>query len=149
MKLWLSPPKIVDPVFGKLVFMHIDEHPERSYWEGFWQLPGSAYSMEVFLRGGEDGPREDARAFYLNLPGRIELILEWCRPPLAREFDRWLNRNLSDDLFSELKLASVGVDDPSARPLRWSVSFETTGKKWLGITIPFVDNVAGKAEVDT
>jgi hypothetical protein len=149
MKLWLSPPKIVDPVFGKLVFMHIDKHPERSYWEGVWQLPGSAYSIEVFLRGGEDGPSEDARAFYLNLPDRIDSILKWCRPPLARVFETWLNSYLSDDLLRELKLTSVGVDDPRARPVRWSVSFETTGEKWLGITIPFVDDVAGEAEVDT
>ncbi|HMH15759.1 MAG TPA: hypothetical protein VK578_21845 [Edaphobacter sp.] len=149
MKLWLAPPKIVDPVFGKLTFMHISKHPERSYWEGEWKLPGSDYSVEVFLRGGEDGPREDSRNFYVNLPNRIQQILEQCRSPLAKVFREWLNREMPKDIFSELKLASFGVDDPDGRPLLWSVSFETTGEKWLGITIPFVDDVAGDAEIDT
>jgi hypothetical protein len=149
MKLWLSPPKITDPVFGQMIFMHIGKHPERSYWEGRWTLLGFAHVVEVFLRGGEDGPNGDARRFFLTLPGRFEQILESCRPPLASVFRGWLNRDLPDDIFSELKLASVAADDPQMSPLRWSVSFETTGENWLGITVPFVDDAAGDAEVDS
>jgi hypothetical protein len=149
MKLWLSPTKITDPVFGNLIFMHIEKHLERSYWEGRWTLPGFAHVVEVFLRGGEDGPHEDARRFYLNLPGRFEQILESCRPPLASVFRGWLNRDLPDDIFSKLKLASFDVDDAESSPLRWSVSFETTDENWLGIMVPFVDDAAGEAEVDT
>lgn len=28
MKLWLSLPRVVDPIFGKLVFMYVAKHPE-------------------------------------------------------------------------------------------------------------------------
>jgi hypothetical protein len=148
-KLWLSPPKMIDPVFGKLVFMHIEKHPERSYWEGEWKLPGSGHAVGISLRGGEDGPSEDVRRFYLHLPERIEQILERCRPQLAKVFGEWLNRQIPEDLFSELKLGGFDVEDPNGHLLLWSVSFETTGEKWLGITIPFVDDAAGDAEVDT
>lgn len=149
LKVWVSPPTITDPLFGKLIFMHIEKHPERSYWEGKWELPGTGYPVEVFLAGGEDGPVEAARSFYLTLPDRFERIIEQCRPLLARVFSEWLNRDLPTDLFSELNVAAFNVDDPKEHPLRWSVSFETTGAKRLGITIPFVDDVAGDAEVNT
>jgi hypothetical protein len=149
LKLWLSPPKIVDPVFGELIFMHIEKYPERSYWEGKWKMPGPEHSVEIFLRGGEAGPTQDARRFFLNLPDRFEQIAGRCRPPLAKVFREWLNRDIPDDIFSELKLASFDVEDPNGHPLQWSVSFETTGERWLGITIPFVDDVAGDAEIDT
>ena len=149
MKLWLSPPKIVDPVFGKLVFMHIEKHPERSYWEGEWKMPESNHSIGISLRGEEQGPSEDSRSFYLSLPDRIEQIIERCRPPLAKVFREWLNKDTPADIFSELKLTGFDIDDPNERPLRWSVQFETTGAKWLGITIPFVEDSAGDAEIDT
>ena len=149
MKLWLSPPKIVDPDFGTLVFMHIGKHPERSYWEGERRMPESDHSVEISLRGGEHGPSEDSRRFYLNLPDRIEQIIELCRPSLDKVFREWLNRDMPDDILSELKLTGFDVDDPNEHPLRWSVWFETNGEKWLGITIPFVGDAAGDAEVDT
>ena len=57
--------------------------------------------------------------------------------------------DLPADMFSELKLTGFSVDDPKARPIQWCVWFETTGEKWLGITIPFVEEAAGEAEVDT
>jgi len=149
MKLWLSPPKIVDPVFGKLVFMHNEKDPERSYWEGEWNIPESNHSVGISLRGGEQGPREDSRSFYLSLPARIEQVIERCRPPLAKVFRDWLSRGLPDDIFSELKLAGFSVYDPNGHPLRWSVEFETTGEKWLGIAIPFINDAAKDAQVDT
>ena len=149
MKLWLSPPKIIDPVFGKLVFMHVQKHPERSYWEGEWKLSESGRSVGISLCGGEEGPSEDSRRFYLNLPARIDQIVERCRPSLARVFREWLNKELPADVFSELKLTRFDVDDPKGHPLHWTVMFEATGEKWLGITIPFVDEAAADAEVDT
>jgi hypothetical protein len=149
LKFWLAPPKIVDPVFGMLTFTHIAKHPERSYWEGEWKVPGRGCSIGISLHGEEDGPTEDSRKFYLNLPERIDQILERCRPPLAKVFREWLNREMPDDIFSELKLTGFDVDDPNCQPLRWSVSFETTAEKWLGFTVPFVDDVAGDAEIDS
>jgi len=149
MKLRLSPPKIVDPVFGKLVFMPIEKRPELSYWEGEWKLPGPGYSVGIFLPGGEDGPTKDSRRFYLDLSNRIERVLEGCRLPLAKVFREWLNRDLPEDMFSELKLTGVSVEDPNGHPLQWSVCFETTGEKWLGITVQFVDDVTGDVEIDT
>ncbi len=149
MKLWLSPPKIVDPVFGKLVFMHIGNHPERSYWEGEWKLPKQEHSIEISLRGCEAGPSEESRRFYLSLADKIGQITDRCRPQIAKVFREWLNRDTPDDIFSELKLTGFEIDDPNERPLRWSVQFETTGERWLGITIPFVDDTPGDAEIDT
>ena len=58
-------------------------------------------------------------------------------------------QGFAEDIFSELKLTGFDVDDPKGHPLHWRVWLETTGEKWLGITIPFVGEAAGKVEVDT
>ena len=149
MKLWFSPPKIVDPVFGTLVFMEIKKHPERSYWEGEWAMPGAFNPVGISLNGGRDGPSRESRDFYLSLPDEIEQILERCRPPLGKVFRDWLNRELPKNLFSELKLTGFDVDDPKENPPHWRVLFETTGEEWLGIAIPFIGEIVGDAEVDT
>lgn len=47
-----------------------------------------------------------------------------------------------------LKLSGFGLEDASQQPVRWDLSFETMGEKWLGITIPFVGDPAGEAIVD-
>jgi len=56
LKFWLSPPKMTDPDFGNLTFMHIGKHPERSYWECEWAFPPSGTVIEITLNGGESGP---------------------------------------------------------------------------------------------
>jgi len=143
LKLLLAPPKITDPVFGRLTFIHIAKHPERSYWEGNWTFPSTGYPVGVYPCGGVNGPSEEAREFYLSLPDRFDQILNLCRPTLANVFREWLDRDLPNDILGELRLAGFGVDDPKKHPLRWDVSFETTGEKWLGITIPFVMTCLG------
>jgi hypothetical protein len=148
-KLWRHPPKIRDPEFGELVFMHSSNAPQRSYWECEWKFPKTGTNVSIALRGGESGPTRDARHFYLGLPGRFEQIIEASRPRLERVFREWLNQLLPTDIFSVLKLSGFGVEDLVAEPIRWDVSFETTGDKWLGITIPFVGDIAMEAEVDT
>jgi hypothetical protein len=149
LKLWLRPPKISDPVFGPLIFMHINNPPERSYWEGYWTFPNTGNGIGVFLRGGEEGPIQESREFYLSLPDRFELIVESCRPQLEEVFREWLNRELPQDMFRELKLTGFGAEDAGKNPVKWDVSFETKGEKWLSITIPFVGEIAGAAEIDT
>src|ERR1044071_2453589 len=79
LKLWISPPQITDPNFGKLTFMHIDKHPERSYWECNWNFPPTSTVVFITLPGGENGPTNEARQFYLGLPARYDFILTLCR----------------------------------------------------------------------
>ncbi len=76
-------------------------------------------------------------------------IIEACRPRLENVFLDWLEQRLPTDIFSVLNLSGFSVEDPQEEPIRWVVSFETTGDKWLGITIPFVGDTAMEAEVDT
>jgi len=56
---------------------------------------------------------------------------------------------LPQDIFTGVKLAGFGLEDPKEQPVQWYVGFETKGDDWLGITIPFVGDTAGKAIVDT
>lgn len=149
LKLWLSPLRITDPDFGNLVFMHFSKFPERSYWECEWTFPKTGLPVAIALKGGENGPRPEAREFYLSLPERFEEIMVSCRPQLDQVFKEWLGQSLPDDAFRVLKLSGFGLEDPEERPVRWDVSFETTGEKWLGVTVPFVGDAAGKATVDT
>jgi len=149
LKLWLSPPRMTDPDFGVLLFMHISKWPERSYWECEWSFPKTGTVVGIVLRGGEGGPLPEARQFYLSLPARYEQILVACRPRLEQVFNEWLHQPLPQDIFSVVKLSGFGLEDPREQPVQWDVGFETTGDDWLGITIPFVGETAMEAVVDT
>ena len=149
LKLRFSPPKITDPDFGSLLFMFIPNAPENSYWECEWTFPKTGRVITITLPGGEDGPTQEARRFFLSLPGRFEQILASARPQLQDVFRTWLQRDLPQDIFTVVELGGFGIEDPKAQPVEWGIEFETTGEKWLGITIPFVGDTAQKAVVDT
>jgi hypothetical protein len=149
LKLRFSPPRITDPDFGSLLFMFIPNRPERSYWECEWTFPKTGTTISISLPGGESGPMPEARQFYLGLPARFDRILALSRPKLEQVFKAWLDQDLPQDIFTVVKLAGFGLEDAKARPVQWDISFETTGAKWLGITIPFVNDIAQDAFVDT
>ena len=149
LKLRFSPPRIEDPDFGSLLFMFIPNAPERSYWECEWQFPKTGTAISICLQGDERGPLPESRQFYLDLPARFEQILGAARPGLQEVFMTWFKQDLPEDIFSVVKLAGFDVEDVRKRPLQWDIAFETTGEKWLGITIPFVGDEAQTATVDT
>jgi len=149
LRLWLRPPRVSDPDFGNLLFMHISKHPERSYWECEWKFPNTGINVFIALRGDESGPTEESRQFYLGLPQRFEWVMAECRPRLEGVFKEWLNRSLPTDIFSVLKLSGFELEDPTQHPVHWDVSFETIGDPWLGITVPFVDETSTRAIVDS
>lgn len=149
LKLWLSPPRMTDPDFGQLIFMHIDKRPERSYWEGEWTFPATRTAVGITLRGGENGPNPEARQFYLTLPSRFDSILKACRPRLEQVFRDWRNQQLPQDIFTVVKLTGFGVENPQEQPIQWDVGFETMDDDSLGITIPFVGDTAMEPVVDT
>jgi hypothetical protein len=149
LKLRFSTPRITDPDFGSLLFMFIANAPEKSYWECEWTFPKTATVINIVLPGGEDGPMPEARQFFLSLPGRYDQILAAARPKLEQVFKTWLQQDLPQDIFTVLELGGFGVEDPRVQPVEWDVEFETTGEKWLGITIPFIGDIAQEAIVDT
>jgi hypothetical protein len=149
LNLQFRPPKIDDPDFGQLTFMFISNHPERSYWEAEWTFPPTGTPVSIGLDGDESGPRPDTRQWYMKLPSRFSHILELARPELAKVFKSRLDQDLPDDIFTVVKLSGFGVEDPRTQPISWDISFETTGEKWLGITIPFVGDTCKEAVVDT
>jgi hypothetical protein len=86
---------------------------------------------------------------FMYIPNAPERSYWECEWPLQDVWASWFASELPEDLFSAVKLAGFGLEDARARPLRWDVGFETIGDKWLGITVPFVDDVAQAAAVDT
>ena len=148
LKLRLSPPRITDPDFGRLVFIFIPNAPEQSYWECEWTFPKTGTVISIGLPGGESGPLPEARQFYLGVLERFEQILAAARPELGRVFKSWLQQDLPANIFTVVKLSGFGVEDLKTQPIDWDISFETTGEKWLGITIPFVGDEAQEAVVD-
>lgn len=138
-----------DSDFGQITFMYISNHPERSYWEAEWTFPPTSTAISIGLDGDESGPSPETRDWHLGLPARFERILELAKPELAKVFKTWLQQELPGDIFTVVKLSGFGVENPKAHPVNWDISFETTGDKWLGITIPFVGDKPGEAVVDT
>lgn len=149
LKLRFSPPRIIDPDFGNLLFMFIPNDPQRSCWTCEWRFPKAGTEISIVFPGDESGPLPEARKFYLSLPGRFEQILEAARPRLEEVVRSRLQQALPQDIFTVVSLAGFGVEDPTAQPVEWDVEFETIGDVWLGITIPFVGDIAQKAVVDT
>ncbi len=149
LRLRFSPPRLTDSEFGELRFIYIANAPDRSYWEGEWKFPQTSDVVSIFLPGTEDGPLPESRAFCLSLPNRYEKILADARPKLAKVFRDWLDQELPDDMFSVVKLAGFGVDDPGTESSKWDVGFETLGDKWLYITIPYEGEIPGEPMIDS
>ena len=149
LKLRFAPPRLADPDFGTLLFMFIPAAPERSYWECEWQFPKTGTLISIGLPGGERGPLPESRQFCLCLAERYEQILAAARPKLEEAFRDYLQQDLPPDVFKVAKLAGFGVEDPKAQPMKWDIAFETTGERWLGISIPFVGDTPQVAVVDT
>ena len=150
LKLRFSPPRLTDADFGELVFMYIPNAPERSYWEGVeWPFPPTGTQVGLGLLGDESGPLPDSRPFYLALPDRFPQLLALVRPALDKVFRDWYDRPISSDVWQDVKLTGFGLEDPRGHPVRWDISFEATGEKWLGISVPFEDDTPGVAVVDT
>lgn len=147
LRLRFRPPRLDDPAFGMLRYMHIP--PTRSYWEGEWLFRPTGTKVAIGLPGTPEGPAEQGRAFYLALPAKFEQVVEQVRPVLDGVFREWIGRPLNPDLWQEVKLGGFNVEDPSVAPTQWDVGFETTGDKWLGITIPFVGDQPQDPVVET
>ena len=148
-RLRFSPPRLQDPEFGPMRFMFIPHAPARSYWEAEWRFPPTNTDISIGVGGDENGPRADARAFYLALPAQFEQLMARVRPALDKVFQQWYSRPMANDLWQDVKLAGFGVDDLDAKPPKWDVSFEAIGEKWLGITVPIDGDRVLDAVVDT
>jgi len=150
LRLRWRPPRIVDNEFGALIYMYISTAPERSYWEcEGWVFPPTQTRVGISLPGNLEGPTADARRFYRGLGARFEDCLTRARPELDKAFETWIGRRLEPNLWGDLVLSGFSVEDPGATPPVWDVMFETTGDKWLAITIPFIGDIPGTAVVDT
>jgi hypothetical protein len=148
LKLRFRPPRLDDPEFGSLLFMYVANDPGRSYWEAEWLFPPVGYSVSIGLPGGASGPLPESRSFLLSRVGEFDRTMRVVRPLLDAVFREWLRRPLEPDTWADVKLAGVGLEDPRAEPVEWDVAFETTGERWLGITVPFVGNSPQDPVVD-
>ena len=149
LRLEFNPITKTDPDFGKIVFVYISKNLANSYWECEWNFPNTGSSVSIALPGDEAGPFPESREFFLALPAKFDEILIQARPKLEAVFHEWLNRSLSENIFMEVKLSGFDLEDARVSPIKWDISFERLGDRWLGITIPFVDSVPLDAIVDT
>jgi hypothetical protein len=145
LKLRFPPPQLTDLEFREFLFMYIANAPERAYWECEWRFPIGNNVVSIGIPGDKSGTDPKARGFLLALPARFENILIACRPQLQSIFAQWLPIDLPSDIFSKVKPAGFELEDANEIPIEWDIAFETTGKKWSGITIPFVGEVAQPA----
>lgn len=149
LRLQFCPLKKNDPDFGKLLYMYISNHPEKSYWECEWKFSPTGTIISISLPGNESGPYPESREFYKEIIPKYEKIIALVRSQLSTVFKEWLNKELPTDIFSEIKLSGFGLDDARSCSLKWDIKFETTGNKWLGIIIPFEGEMPQKEVVDT
>src|SRR5437016_1559928 len=94
LKLQWLPPRIDDADFGRLRFIYIANHPERSYWEAIWKFPPTGTAVDISLPGNEGGPLPESKDFYLRLAERFDKIMVLCRPHLEKVIEDWLEQKL-------------------------------------------------------
>jgi hypothetical protein len=112
-------------------------------------FPVTGTRVSISLPGNSDGPTDDARRFHRQLPEQFEGLLSKARPEIDRTFEQWIGRPLSADLWEDVRLGGFALTNASRAPTTWEVTFETTGEKWIAITIPFVGDSPQEAVVDT
>src|SRR5437899_1203584 len=83
----MGPKRLVDPVFGRLLFMKMRE-TTKSYWEGSGVLPaaGNLWEIEYFIDADEPGPSQAQRDFYVSLPALYTVLVAAVRPRLEQSF---------------------------------------------------------------
>lgn len=106
-------------------------------------------AWQIASPGGLEGPLDAGRELDLQLAKDLDRIMRAALPVLNRVFRDWLGRSLNADVWEDVTLAGVGVEDPSSAPVEWDVSFETKGPTWLGITIPCMGDQPQDPAVDT
>jgi hypothetical protein len=143
------PRAIDDPDFGTLHFTHISRNPSKSYWECEWVFTPTNTRIPIALPGGDEGPSAASRKFYLQLRDDFPRILSLARPRINQAILDWLNRPLNTNLWEDVRLHSFGVADPAGNPCEWHICFETTGSKWISITIPFRGDVPQNPVIET
>ena len=87
--------------------------------------------------------------FYLELSTQFDHVVKQVSPALDRVFREWIGRPLDTDLWKDVRLSGFGVEPLNSVPITWDVMFETTGEKWLAITVPFVGDSPQDPVVDT
>ena len=87
--------------------------------------------------------------FYLELSTQFDHVVKQVWPALDRVFREWIGRPLDTDLWKDVRLSGFGVEPLNSVPITWDVMFETTGEKWLAITVPFVGDSPQDPVVDT
>jgi hypothetical protein len=151
LRMLFFPPKIVDPVFGKMRFMYISSNPTRSYWEcEDWLFPPTNSRIGLSLDGGEDGPKEEFRQFYLNLVPRFESLVRIARPSIEKGYAQFVEKRLPEDLFEALRFTAFHIEKMDGKNTEWNMMFETRSDDyWYAFTIPFVGDTPGEAIVDS
>ena len=115
-------------------------------------FPPTGAVVGITLHGGESGPDNDARQFYLGLsvyPHASTPSGGACRSKLQHVFRDWRDGHVPEDVFAAVELTGFGLEDPQQKPIRWDVGFETTDDDWLAITIPFVGDTPQEPPLDT
>ena len=119
LRLRFRPPRMEDPDFGVLLYMHIPHAPANSYWEGEWLFPATRTKVAIALPGGLDGPDIKARAFYLELSTQFDHVVKQVWPALDRVFREWIGRPLDTDLWKDVRLSGFGVEPLNIVPITW------------------------------
>ena len=145
-----SDPRIMDPDLGELVFNFVKHNPANSYWQGQIPFEPTSDIISVALPGDINGPDEKARQFVLAAGKRFRRIHQLVKPKLRAALQQWVSKDVPENLFSMVKLASIDITDVSNEPADWELSFETKpGFRWCFISIRFEGNIPLDAVVDT
>ena len=120
-----SPRRVVeDPVFGRLLYMHIKRDPSRSYWEGGGVFAPTGAQIEYFVNADEGGPGEGQRALYRQIAARWPELREVARRMLAENHREQFGSALAD-VWEVYAFASVSIPVDESPEMEWELTFES------------------------
>lgn len=124
----LGSRQISDPTFGNLKFRRTFGLFGAGFWEGevFFQPTNS--DVKVFLRGGRSGPSDAQLAFFSELEGRYQEMLDKVRDivvdtPLAYFGANFFGKSMPDLRWDDFELDSIGIPRLEKLPLEWNLSY--------------------------
>src|SRR5450755_4047714 len=114
------PKRLVDPVFGKLLFMKAND-TALSYWGGRGLFEPLGVSIEYSVSGDETGPGEGQRQVYRRFRENYAALFQHVAPILKRAHEAQARRTYSTDIAKLFQLYSLSIPRIESETMEWEL----------------------------
>lgn len=115
-----QPKRIVDPVFGSMLFMKTPD-PGRTYWEAAGTFPPTGDEVEYFVSSPESGPGAEQQGFFRHLTDTWTQVAADVTPILLKGW----RESGRPDRTPTFRVSSMSIPREDTPECEWELSFES------------------------